>query len=215
MKKRNTFLKPAAITVFAFVVMVTPPMIVSNTFARTDGTAKVGSTLIANGPSYDWPGIVGNLKPVVSGATTSTGSYELYFHAWRNGVLEPVSSMPVLSHELILRAYVYDAFGVPAQSGTVIFEYCSYKGRPPNDIERADEAPKEACDAGIASWRRLRSVDVSIPSCPGFGTGNACMNFGIVRIPRDVGFRFRFSGRKAGIDPGTSEAANFTWTGSL
>lgn len=213
MKKRNTFLRPAAITVFAFVVTVTSAMLASNTFARGDMSAKVGSILIENGPSYNWLDIVDNLEPVVNGATPSVGSYELYFHGWRNGVLEPVSSLPVLSDELILRAFIYDAFGVPAQSGTAVFEYCSYKGRPPNDIERADEAPKEACDAGLASWKRLRSVDVSIPSCPGFGIGNACMNFGIVRIPRDVGFRFRFSGRRRDIDPGVSEAANFTWTG--
>lgn len=215
MKTRNTLLRASAITIFAFVLLVTPAMLASNTFARTDGSAKLGSILIENGPSYDWPGIVGDLKPVVSGAITSIGSYELYFHAWRNGVLEPVSSLPVLSNELILRAYIYDAFGAPARSGTVVFEYCSYKGRPPNDIERADEAPKEACDAGIASWRRLRSVDVAIPNCPGFGLGNACLNFGIVRIPRDVGFRFRFGGKRLDIDSGVSEAANFTWTGSL
>ena len=158
--------------------------------------------------------MVGHLESVGSGAPTSTGFYELYFHAWRNGVLEPVSSMAVLSNELILRAYIYDAFGVPARSGTAVFEYCSYKGRPPNDIERADEAPKEACDAGIASWKRLRSVDLAIPNCPGFGIGNACVNFGIVRIPRDVGFRFRFGGKRLDIDPGVSQAANFTWTAS-
>ncbi len=215
MKTRNTFLKPAAITVFAFVVMVTPAMLASNTFAQADSRAKLGPIFIENGSSYNWPRIVGHLKSVGSGATTSTGSYELYFHAWRNGVLEPVSSLPVLSNEMILRAYIYDAFGAPARSGTVVFEYCSYKGRPPNDIERADEAPKEACDAGIASWRRLRSVDVAIPNCPGFGIGNACVNFGIVRIPRDVGFRFRFGGKRLDIDPGVSAAANFTWTGSL
>lgn len=213
MKKRNTFLRPAAITVFAFVVMVTTAMLASNTFARADMSEKLGSILIENGPSNNSLDIVDNLKPVIRDSRTSIGSYELYFHAWRNGVLEPVSSLPVLSYELILRAFVADASGVPALSGTAVFEYCSYKGRPPNDIERADEAPKEACDAGLASWRRLRSLDVDASTCPGFGTGNACMNFGIVRIPRDVGFRFRFSGRRRDIDPGVSAAANFTWTG--
>ena len=213
MKKRNTFLTPAAITVFAFVVMVNAAMFPSNTFAHTEESEKVGSILIGNDPISNRLNIVDNLNPVMTDSTTSIGSYELYFHAWRNGVLEPVSSLPVLSYELILRAYVADASGVPALSGTAVFEYCSYKGRPPNDIERADEAPKEACDAGLASWRRLSSREVDASTCPGFGTGNACMNFGIVRIPRDVGFRFRFSGRRRDIDPGVSEAANFTWTG--
>jgi hypothetical protein len=141
------------------------------------------------------------------------GSYQLNFEVYSNGVYTPVTSLPVLGQELILRAYVADeGSGTPAQSGTAVFEYCSYKGRPPGDIERADEAPKEACDAGIASWRRLRSIDVNAGSCPQLGVGNACMNFGIVMIPRDVGFRFRFNGKRSGIDSGTSDAANFTWT---
>ena len=143
------------------------------------------------------------------------GFYELNFEVYSNGVYTPVSSLPVLSQELILRAYIADAFGVPAQSGTAVFEYCSYRGGPPNDIERADEAPKEACDAGIATWRRLRSIDVTAGSCPHLSVGNACINFGIVRIPRDVGFRMRFNGKRSGIDSGMSEEANFTWTGSL
>ena len=212
MKTRNTLLRASAIAVFAFVLLVTPAMLASNTFARADGSAKVGSILIENGSSYYWPGIVGDLKPVVS-ATPSIGSYELFFYASRFGVLEEVSSMPVLSGELILRAFVEDSSGVPAQNGTVTFEYCSYKSLPPGDIDRADEAPKEACDAGIASWRRLRSLDIG--NCPRFGAGSACLNFGGVQIPRVVGFRFRFRGRTRDIDPGVSEAANFTWTAAL
>ena len=213
MKTRNTLLRASAITVFAFVVLLTPTLLATDSLARTDERANSEFILIDN--DYNSSGLLigGSRNTVLSHSTTSIGSYELYFHAWRNGVLEPVSSLPVLSYELILRAYVADASGVPALSGTAVFEYCSYKGGPPNDIERADEAPKEACDAGLASWRRLRSLDVDASTCPGFGTGNACMNFGIVRIPRDVGFRFRFSGRRRDIDPGISEAANFTWTG--
>ena len=212
MKKRNTFLKSTGVTVIAFVLLVTPAMLASNTFARVDESAKVGSILIQNGPTYNLPGIVGDRKPEV-GATPSIGSYELFFYASRFGVLEEVSSMPVLSGELILRAFVEDSLGVPAQNGTVTFEYCSYKSLPPGDIDRTDEAPKEACDARIASWRRLRSVDIG--NCPRFGSGSACFNFGVVQIPRVVGFRFRFRDRTRDIDPGVSEAANFTWTAAL
>ena len=147
--------------------------------------------------------------------TMNPGFYYLNFETYSGGVYAPVTSLPVMSQELILRAYVEDNSGVPAQSGTVAFEYCSYKGGPPNDIERADEAPKEACDAGIARWRRLASRDVNEGSCPGLGVGNACLNFGIVRIPRDVGFRMRFSGKRSGIDSGMSEESNFTWTAAL
>ena len=215
MKTRNTLLRATAITGLALGVLVTTLMLGTRSFAQVGPGADPGFILIENDSNNFGATIVRSQNSVTNLSAASIGSYELYFHAWRNGVLEPASSMPVLTHELILRAFIYDAFGVPAQSGTAIFEYCSYKGRPPNDIERADEAPKEACDAGIASWRRLRSVDVATPSCPGFGIGNACMNFGIVRIPRDVGFRFRYSGRRREIDSGVSEAANFTWTASL
>lgn len=140
------------------------------------------------------------------------GVYDLSFRVYRNGVLEAVSSLPVLSEEMILVAHVEDTNGNPAQGGTVNFEYCSYKGRPPNDIDRADEAPKEACDAGIATWDRLGRV--SIGTCPGL-PGSGCLVFGIVQNPRDVGFRFKYSGRRGGVDSGMSGAANFSWTSPL
>ena len=155
------------------------------------------------------------LNSLTTGATIP-GIYELSFIASQGGVLVPVVSLPVLSQELILMAHVEDTNGNPAQAGTVTFEYCSYKGGPPNDINRADEAPKEACDAGIATWDRLARRNIA-GSCPSsLGPGNACLNFGIVRIPRDVGFRFKFAGpRRGGVDSGMSDELNFTWTAAL
>jgi hypothetical protein len=182
MKTRNISLKISAVSRFIFVVVLSTLTLGAHSFSQ-------GSKVV------------------------NPGSYELNFEVYSNGVYTPVTSLPVSSQELILRAYVVEeGSGTPAQSGTAIFEYCSYKGRPPRDIERADEAPKEACDAGIASWRRLQSIDVNAGSCPQLGVGNACMNFGVVMIPRDVGFRFRFNGKKSGINSGTSDASNFTWT---
>jgi hypothetical protein len=137
--------------------------------------------------------------------------YDLSFIAWLDGNYQEVSSLPVRSRELILKAYVTDTTGLPAQKGAVTFEYCSYKGRPPNDITRPDEAPKEACEQGSASWARLASMSVSEGRCPTLGTGYACMNFGVVRIPRTVGFRFRYSPQGSGIPSGISAATNFTW----
>jgi hypothetical protein len=139
------------------------------------------------------------------------GTYLLSFLASVNGTLQEVTSLPVSSEELILKAYVASSSGQPAQDGTVTFEYCSYKGGPRNDITRPDEAPKEACEQGTASWVRLTSLSVNAGSCPALGTGYACMDFGIVRIPRDVGFRFRYSPQGTQIPSGTSEAKNFTW----
>ena len=128
------------------------------------------------------------------------------------GTLQEVMSLPVQTAELILMASVTSSTGSAAQAGTVTFEYCSYKGGSPNDITRADEAPREACEQGTASWARLTSLSVSPGMCPALGPGYACMNFGVVRLPRDVGFRFRYASQGSGIASGTSQSKNFTWT---
>jgi hypothetical protein len=139
------------------------------------------------------------------------GVYDLSFTAWVGGVLQPVASLPVSSAELILRAYVTDSSGSPAAKGRVTFEYCSYKGGPPNDITRADEAPMEACQDGQASWARLDSVPIGSAFCPSAGAGYACFNFGIVGIPRVVGFRIRYEPQGSGIAAGMTVPENFTW----
>ena len=156
---------------------------------------------------------VGNLSAKPSSA--APGVYDLSFIAWLDGSYQEVSSLPLRSRELILKAYVTDSTGLPAQKGAVTFEYCSFKGGPPNDIERADEAPKEACEQGLARWSRLTSISVSAGRCPFLGTGYACMNFGIVRIPRVVGFRIRYEPHGSGIPPGETAPKNFTWTEGL
>lgn len=139
------------------------------------------------------------------------GVYDLSFNVFSNRVYQEVSSLAVSSQELILKAYVTDSSGTPAQKGSVTFEYCSYKGGPPNDITRADEAPKEACEQGTASWARLTSISVTAGRCPTLGTGYACMNFGIVRIPRDVGFHIRYEPQGSGIAASMTVPENFTW----
>ena len=154
-------------------------------------------------------GGAGELSAKPSAATP--GVYTLTFMARVDGTLQEVTSLPVQTAELILQAAVTSSTGSAAQAGTVTFEYCSYKGGPPNDISRADEAPKEACEQGTATWARLRSLYVS-SVCPPLEPGYACLNFGIVRLPRDVGFRFRYASQGSEIASGTSQAKNFTWT---
>jgi hypothetical protein len=144
-------------------------------------------------------------------SAAAPGVYTLTFMARVDGTLQEVTSLPVQTAELILKASVTSSTGSAAQAGTVTFEYCSYKGRPPNDITRADEAPKEACEQGTASWARLRSLYVS-SVCPEGEPGYACLTFGVVRLPRDVGFRFRYASQRSGIASGTSQSENFTWT---
>ena len=144
--------------------------------------------------------------PLGAKASAVAGSYQLSFVT---SGLQPVTSLPVSSAELALKAHVAEAAtGLPAQGGTVTFEYCSLKGGPPNDITRADEAPLEACASGDASWARLGSVTVNT-------SGDAYLNFGIVQIPRTVGFRFRYSGQRSGIASGVSAPANFTWVAAM
>lgn len=135
------------------------------------------------------------------GPSGTAGVYLLEFYSSQ---LNVVTSMQVMNGELVLGGHVEDEAGNDARSGSVTFEYCSYKGGPPNDITRADEAPLEACANGSANWARLTSVSVNT-------SGNAYMIFGVVRIPRTVGFRFKFSGQKSGIASGTSLPRNFTW----
>ena len=156
---------------------------------------------------------------LIGGAAARTeavaGVYHLSFWARVNGTYQTVSSLPVRSAtwspEMVLRADVSGG-GIPATQGTILFEYCSYKKGPANDISRPDEAPKEACEDGTASWARLQSVTIDGDGgCRGLGGGSACALFGSVQIPRTVGFRYRFSGQRSGIASGMSPALNFTW----
>lgn len=144
-------------------------------------------------------------------AQQAPGKYELFFFKSGPTGLEPVSSLPVCTssvcEELILNAHITEeSSGLPAQSGFVVFQYCSYKGLPPNDITRADEAPLEACEIdGTARWANLHALLKVNES------GDAFLDFGAVLIPRTVGFRFQYKGQGT-IANGVSEPKNFIWT---
>jgi hypothetical protein len=132
--------------------------------------------------------------------TAAPGIYELSF--LNNG--QPVESLVVGGQELTLKARVLNAAtGLPAQSGTVTFQYCSRRG-PKNDITRADEAPKEECETGSARWASLVSIVLN-------ENGEAFGGFSVVQIPRTVGFRFQFRSDRSGIAAGVSPDLNFTW----
>ena len=140
-----------------------------------------------------------------SAAPGVPGSYDLSFFS--NG--QEVTTLPVCQPstcpELILRAHVEGSSG-PAQRGTVTFQYCSYKGGPPNDLNRPDEAPSSACEIdGTARWTTLLTLKIDV-------NGDASMNFGYVTIPRTVGFRIRYSPQGSGIASGASLPEDFTWT---
>lgn len=183
------------------------------TFARAVAAVVSLTCIGCSGESPVQPSPSGDAAAAagVMAAQAAPGVYDLSFRVWSGGILQPVASLNVSSDELILMAHVTDGAGAPVSGGNVTFEYCSYKRLPPNDITRADEAPKEACEQGTASWGRLRSITLNA-SCEGFGAGYTCTTFGVVKIPRTVGFRFRFSGQRSGIASGSSVPLNFTWT---
>jgi len=117
------------------------------------------------------------------------GSYDLDF-LW-NGL------------ELVLLAHVEDAEGAPATGGAVTFQYCSYKGLPPNDITQPDEAPSSACADGSGTWATLARVPVD-------ASGNAGLNFGAVTVVNVIGFRYRYIGQGSGIANSTIEPEDWT-----
>lgn len=186
--------------------LIAAPSLIATLLAATSFAACSSQSPVTPSPGS---APAGDLSARLAAAVP--GVYDLSFNVFHNGTYQEVSSLPVISQELILKAYVTDSSGLPAQKGTVTFEYCSYKGGPPNDIARADEAPKESCEQETASWARLTAVSVSAGRCPTLGTGYACMNFGIVRIPRDVGFRIRYEPQGSGIAAGMTVPENFTW----
>lgn len=145
-----------------------------------------------------------NSSRTLAGASVA-GSYQLSFYTSGPTGLAPVSSLTVSTSELILGVHVQDQFGNPAQRGSVTFQYCSLKGLPPNDITRADEAPSQSCADGSATWANLRSISVD-------QAGNAYLDFGIVQIPRVVGFRCQYQPRGSGIPSGVCPPTDFTWT---
>ena len=60
--------------------------------------------------------------------------------------------------ELFLRAHIESVSG-DAPDGVVVFQFCSYREVPPNDITQY--APRSACAEGSGRWRNLNArIDV-------------------------------------------------------
>jgi hypothetical protein len=117
--------------------------------------------------------------------------------------MEAVSTLP-FGQELVLGGHVKDSAGGAAQSGSVVFEYCSLKGIPTDDITRPDETPIESCANGSAAWVPLLTLSVN-------RSGDAYMNFGFVRVTPAIGFRVRYLGQGSNIADGTSAPRNMTF----
>ncbi len=144
-------------------------------------------------------------------AQSVPGKYELTFRSHQNVT---VWSLPA-GEELVLHAHVADPSGVPAPSGSVAFQVCSRSGG--RSFTRMDPAPYEECNGGSGTWVHLVTLKVDAGTCPAYpgpgyeGPGNACANFGAIRNPRTVGFRFKYSGQGSGIANGVGGPLNFVW----
>lgn len=166
-----------------------------------------GAIIACSAPTPVSPEISSNtlVAPTLRPGTV-VGSYELsFFVVGAGGGLVPVSTLPVNTSELILGVHVADGFGVPADRGMVTFQYCSLKGLPPNDITRPDEAPSANCADGSATWANLGSSPVD-------ESGSAFQFFGVVQIPRTVGFRCRYQSQGGVIASDICSPKDFTWT---
>ena len=106
---------------------------------------------------------------------------------------------------VMLQAIIKDASDAPAQKGLVVFQYCSLKGRPPNDINRIDEAPLEACEVtGEGAWANLGSVSVN-------GSGVAEREVCCHLFTPTIGFRYKYLGQGSGIMNWAIIPQNFNW----
>ena len=103
-----------------------------------------GESPITPSPSY---AVAGDLSAKPSSGIP--GVYDLSFTVYRNGTYEEVSSLAVSSQELLLKGYVTDSSGRPAQKGTVTFEYRSVQGWAPERHPARGRSPEGSVRAGV------------------------------------------------------------------
>lgn len=101
----------------------------------------------------------------------------------------------------VLDAYVLDAFGAPATSGTVAFSYCSSRGNP---------APSATCLTSEGHWVRYGSAGI-IDIGP--YQGHALLTYSQSQPSgTTIGFNFRYSGQGSGIASAQSDnVVDYTW----
>jgi hypothetical protein len=100
-----------------------------------------------------------------------------------------------------LKAYVTDASGNPANSGTAVFQYCRSRGAP---------APSAECTSGSGRWAFWGRAGI-LPDGHQ-NEGYALMAYHLAPAPgTTIGFRFRYSGQGSGIANGTSLPVDYSW----
>ena len=99
---------------------------------------------------------------------------------------------------LTLLAHIKDANGVAATGGSVVFQYCSLRGVPTDDITQPDESPASVCADRSGRW-------VTLVRAPLNASGTAGYSFGPVTVVTVIGFRAKYSPQGSGIASQTLE----------
>jgi hypothetical protein len=145
----------------------------------------------------------------MSAAAAVIGIYELSFLG-TPGLFPIEDGILPVGDELVLKAHVTDLLGTPASGGSVTFQFCGRSGG--QSFFNMDPAPSRECDIdGTARWLTILTQKVTDGTCPGAGPGFACMNFGAVRSPRTIGFRFRYASQRSEIQSGISPSRDASW----
>ena len=128
----------------------------SNAFvaARLFGALFSALTVVAcSGQSPMTPSpsaaVAGDLSAKPSPAVP--GVYDLSFNVYRNGTYDEVSSLAVSSQELLLKGYVADSLGRPAQTGQRDVRVLLVQGRAPERHRARGRSPKGSMRAGIGN----------------------------------------------------------------
>ena len=111
---------------------------------------------------------------------------------------QEVTTLPAGSgvSNMIVKVHVEDSDHQPAQSGSVLYEVCTYKST-------GKAAPSAACAEGTARWRRHVNVTVN-------RNGDTFAGVDIVTVACVMGWRATYSG-SATIAPRTLTPADFVW----
>ena len=153
------------------------------------------------------PNVSGDGDAAGSGTPLAQGLPGTYLLSFVDNSLQVVSTLPV-GHELVLKADVASSAG-PAQRGSVQFQVCGTGG---HSLQRLNPVPFSECaPGGSANWIPITTFSVAAGTCPGIGTGSACVDWGAVLHPRTIGFRFKYVSQGSGVESGQSLPADFSW----
>ena len=146
-----------------------------------------------------------SVTPTIAGAPAAldarspsapTGFYTLTFLHYGQAVTTLPAGPYNVSHVLI-KVHVEDINHQPAQSGSVLYEICKYRGTDKS-------APSAACADGTGRWTREVNVEVN-------SKGDTYAGRDSVRVPCVQGWRATYSGSQT-IAPGKMGPVDFVWT---